>query len=57
LTVPLPESDIKVTALIEVVHRERQGATELMRVRFEQMSFADRVRLLDYLARREQPAA
>jgi hypothetical protein len=50
LTVPLGGSDTKVTALIEVVHREHDGATELIRARFEEMSFADRVSLCDYLA-------
>jgi hypothetical protein len=52
LTVPLPESEAKVTALIEIVHREQQGATELIRARFEQMPFADRVQLCDYLEAR-----
>lgn len=56
LTVPLPGSESKVTALIEVVHRERHGATELIRARFEQMPFADRVRLSDYLAQRDHEA-
>jgi hypothetical protein len=54
LTVPLAGSDTKVTALIEVVHRERDGATELIRARFEQMSFEDRVSLCDYLAERDR---
>jgi hypothetical protein len=54
LTVPLAGSDTKVTALIEVVHRERDGATELIRARFEQMSFEDRVNLSDYLAERDR---
>jgi hypothetical protein len=53
LTVPLAGSDTQVTALIEVVHRERDGATELIRARFEEMSFADRVSLCDYLAQRD----
>ena len=53
LTVPLAGSDTKVTALIEVVHRERNGATELIRARFEEMSFNDRVSLSDYLADRD----
>jgi c-di-GMP-binding flagellar brake protein YcgR len=54
LTVPLPGSDTKVTALIEVVHRERHGDTELIRVRFEEMPFMDRVHLCDYLERRDR---
>ena len=53
LTVPLAGSDTRVTALIEVVHREREGATELIRARFEEMSFTDRVSLCDYLEQRE----
>lgn len=53
LTVPLAGSETSVTALLEVVHRERQGATELIRGRFEEMSFADRVSLSDYLAQRD----
>jgi hypothetical protein len=52
LTVPLAGSDTKVTALIEVVHREREGTTELIRARFEEMSFTDRVSLCDYLEQR-----
>lgn len=54
LTVPLAGSDTKVTALIEVVHRECDGATELIRARFETMSFEDRVNLCDYLAERDR---
>jgi len=54
LTVPLPGSDSEVTALIEVVHRERDGATELIRARFEEMSFADRVSLCEYLDQRQR---
>jgi hypothetical protein len=50
LTVPLSGSETKVTALIEVVHRELDGASELIRARFEEMSFEDRVNLCDYLA-------
>jgi hypothetical protein len=53
LTVPLAGSDTKVTALIEVVNREPDGATELIRARFEEMSFNDRVSLCDYLAARD----
>lgn len=53
LTVPLPGTGNKVTALIEVVHRERRGSSELIRVRFEEMSFADRVKLCDYLHQRD----
>ena len=56
LTVPLPGSDSKVTALIEVVHRELRGDDELIRARFEEMSFADRVKLCDYLAQRDERA-
>lgn len=52
LTLPLAGSDTRVTALIEVVHRERDGSTELIRARFEEMSFADRVSLCDYLEQR-----
>jgi hypothetical protein len=54
LTVPLAGSDTKITALLEVVHRERQGSTELIRARFEEMSFADRVSLSDYLEQHDQ---
>jgi hypothetical protein len=54
LTMPLTGPDSKVTALIEVVHRERDGATELIRARFEEMSFADRVSLCDYLEQRDR---
>lgn len=50
LTVPLPDSSEKVTALIEVLHRERFGLTERVRARFEHMSFPDRVKLADHLA-------
>lgn len=49
LTVPLAGSDTKVTALIEVVAREHDGETELIRARFEEMSFEDRVSLCEYL--------
>ena len=51
---PLPGTDTKVTALTEVIHRELQGRTELVRVRFQEMSVADRVKLCDYLARHDQ---
>ena len=53
LTVPLPGDETRVTALIEVVHREQQGSTELIRARFEEMPFSDRVALSDYLADRD----
>lgn len=49
LTVPLPDSETKVTALIEVVHRQQEGATELIRARFEEMPITDRIQLSDYL--------
>ena len=54
LTVPLPGTEITVTALIEIVHRERYGGTERIRARFEEMAFADRVKLCDYLAQRDR---
>lgn len=54
LTVPLPGTDTGVTALIEVVHRECHGPIELIRARFEEMSFTDRVRLCDYLEKRDR---
>jgi len=54
LTVPLPGSSAKITALVEVVHRELCGIHELVRVRFEEMSFDDRVRLSDYLADQDE---
>jgi hypothetical protein len=54
LTVPLSGSDTRVTALIEVLHRERDGETELIRARFEEMSFADRASLCDYLEQRDR---
>jgi hypothetical protein len=57
LTVPLPNSEAKVTALIEVVHREQHGTTELIRARFEEMPITDRIRLCDYLAERDSREA
>ena len=53
LTLTLPGTKTDVTALIEIVHRERDGGTERIRARFEEMSFADRVKLSDYLAERD----
>ncbi|MCA9681599.1 MAG: hypothetical protein KC457_05345 [Myxococcales bacterium] len=57
LTVPLPASSIKITALLEIIHRERQGPVELIRARFDEMSFSDRVKLCDYLAQRDRQDA
>ena len=53
LTIPLPDSSATVTALIEVIHREWKGPMELIRARFVEMSFEDRVTLSDCLARRD----
>jgi hypothetical protein len=53
LTVPLPGDDTRVTALIEIVHREQDGSTELIRARFEEMPISDRISLCDYLAQRD----
>jgi hypothetical protein len=53
LTVPLPGEETRVTALIEIVHREQDGSTELIRARFEEMPISDRIQLCDYLAQRD----
>ena len=53
LAVPLPERGAHICALSEVVHRRRFGPLEMLGVRFEQMSEADRALLRDYLRERD----
>ena len=53
LAVPLPERDAHVCALAEVVHRKRFGPLELLGLRFEQMTPADRELLVAYLEERD----
>lgn len=54
LAIPLPEVDIHLCALAEVVHRRAFGPLELLGVRFEQMSTEDRGLLDEYLGERER---
>jgi PilZ domain len=54
LAIPLPEADLHLCALAEVVHRRAYGPLELLGVRFEQMSAEDRAVLDDYLSERER---
>ncbi len=54
LAIPLPEVDIHLCALAEVVHRRSYGPLELLGVRFDQMSADDRALLDDYLHDRER---
>src|SRR5690349_11870400 len=54
LAIPLPEADVHLCALAEVVHRRSYGPLELLGVRFEQMSAEDRDVLDAYLAERER---
>lgn len=53
LAIPLPEVDVHLCALAEVVHRRGFGPLELLGVRFEQMSADDQAVLDEYLSERE----
>lgn len=54
LAVPLPEVDLQICVLAEVLHRRTFGPLELLGVRFEQMSAEDRAVLDEYLCERER---
>ncbi len=54
LAIPLPEVDLHLCALAEVVYRRAFGPLELIGVRFEQMSGEDRAVLDAYLSERER---
>ncbi len=54
LAVPLPEVDLQICVLAEVLHRRSYGPLELLGLRFEQMSSEDRALLDEYLQERER---